>query len=119
MLDHCSLIAHRMHWFYILGRPLIVLFFGVFVFEVFFDFNPRQADQFLIPSGVIALWLLVTTAFIGTFSSSPARRYWREGRIKWIANRAVRAYYYLLVILTLCLTLSSVFVTFRLMRIWL
>jgi hypothetical protein len=119
MLDYCSSIALRLHWFYILGKPLMVLFFGVFVYEVFFDINPQQPDQYLIPTGVIALWLLVSTAFISTFSGAPARRNWQAGRLKWIANRIVRIYYYLLVLLTLCLTLGSVFVTFRLMRIWL
>lgn len=119
MLDYCTLFALKMRWFHTLGRLLMVVFFGVFVFEVFYDFNPQQPDKYLIPSGVMALWLLVSTAFISTFSAAPVSREWREGRIKWLVNRLVRCYYYILILLTLCLTLGSLFVTYRLMRVWL
>lgn len=117
MLDFCRALATNLSFLYSLGRLLMVAALGLFIYELVSDVSPKMPDKYLVPSGVLALWLLVLTTFISTFSRAPSSQNWSESKINWFTNRMIRSYYYLLALLTVCLTFGALFVTFRLIRI--
>ncbi len=118
MIDLFSKIATALQF---LRLPIIVL--GVTCLAVMitaiFGSKSHADDYYLIPSAVGLLWSIGTYSFIINFNSVPQCADPSWGVFRRMKRHIVRAGYLLLGIVFVVLTTGIVFVSFRIVSIWL
>ena len=79
----------------------------------------HDGDRFLIPSSVGVLWALGTYSFIETFRLVPEKADKSLGFFARLKRRFSRAWYWLVSMIFIGTTLIAIYLTSRLVSIWL
>jgi hypothetical protein len=105
----------------VLRLPLVIL--GLICLTmatlIVFSLTPANTERFLIPSCVGMLWALSAYSFIGTFQFVPGKAdesFTFSSRLK---RNMHRAWYWIIGFITLGVTIAAVYVTNRMISIWL
>jgi len=76
------------------------------------------AEDYLIPSLVLILWSIVGFASIGLFRDVPPPEPNGEGVITRLKHRLSRAFFWLLALVFIALTLTGLYMTYKLISIY-
>ncbi len=79
----------------------------------------HESDRFLIPSIVVLLWAISTYAFIVTFRSVPKKVNKSMKFFSKLKRNINRGWYWFIGVVFLGTTVAVMFVTFRMVSIWL
>lgn len=85
--------------------------------EIFLTIIPDEEDILLIPSAVLFLWSLVGLIALSTFPNIPERDP-QAGHFARVKAALVRAWFYLLGLMFVTLAVMSVYLTSKLLGIW-
>jgi hypothetical protein len=118
MIDKLQSIAGRLQFLRLPAVALGLVSLAAMIFTIVSS-KSHEEDYYLIPSIVGLLWSMASYSFLVNFSSVP-----EKGDSSWklfarLKRRAVRAGYWLLAALFLLTTLSALFISYRMITIWL
>ena len=86
---------------------------------IIFISKSHESDRFLIPSIVVLLWAISTYAFIVTFRSVPKKGNKTLKFFSKLKRNINRGWYWFIGVVFLGTTVAVMFVTFRMVSIWL
>ncbi|MEJ2609730.1 MAG: hypothetical protein P8179_06465 [Candidatus Thiodiazotropha sp.] len=88
------------------------------VIYIVFSSTTHSGDHYLIPSFIGLLWAVSTYAFIVTFRTVPERANNSMSFFGNIKRKLSRGWYWIIGIVFIATTLSSLFLTYRMISIW-
>ena len=95
-----------------------VLFLVIVVVIILFS-NAREDDKYLIPGVLGILWSLSAYTFISNFQSVPEKAKRPDGFFHRLKRNIHRSWYWIIAFIFTGTTVAAVFLTFRLISIWL
>ncbi|MEJ2693326.1 MAG: hypothetical protein P8166_09785 [Candidatus Thiodiazotropha sp.] len=118
MIDKLQSIAGRLQFLRLPAVALGLVSLAAMIFTIVSS-KSHEEDYYLIPSIVGLLWSMASYSFLVNFSSVP-----EKGDSSWklfarLKRRAVRTGYWLLAALFILTTLSALFISYRMITIWL
>ena len=118
MIDSFQKFANRLWYLRIVAVGAGVLFFVLVVVIILFS-NAREDDKYLIPGFLGILWSLSAYAFISNFQSVPEKAKRSDGFLHRLKRNIHRSWYWIIAFIFTGTTVAVVFLTFRLVSIWL
>ena len=118
MIDSFQKFANRLWYLRIVAIGAGVVFLVLVVVIILFS-NAREDDKYLIPGLLGFLWSLSAYAFISNFQSVPEKAKRSDGFLHRLKRNIHRSWYWIIAFLFTGTTVAVVFLTFRLVSIWL
>jgi len=117
MLDKLQRIAQSIQFFLV---PSIGIGVGCLLAAttIIFTSTTHEGDHYLIPALVGLVWALSVYAFIVTFRNIPARKSEGIGFFQKLKRSIVRGWYWVVGVVFIATTFSAIFITYRLISIW-
>ena len=117
MIDGLKHLSVRLRWLRWILALCGVIAVGTLVAELFYDLEPNRPDAWLIPAAVLCLWNIVGLTMLNTFSHVPLIDL-DAGLMTRLKARVIRAIYYLVATLFIALSITSLYVTYKVVSIW-
>ena len=116
MLESLQKIAVALRPLYIPALVGVVVFAVLFLMNIF-ELEPAADTALLIPILVGLLWSLFWYSFIGSFQEIPGKPQAGQRFFTRIKIRCIRAWYWLLALLTLATSVGVIVVSIRLLSV--
>ncbi|MFT5727100.1 MAG: hypothetical protein ACI8PB_001232 [Desulforhopalus sp.] len=117
MIDYLSAVSKKVVWlkplFFITTAVAIIVFGYVVLIE-----GSADKDVYIIPSIVVVLWSLVCSLLLSVFPYVPPKPDKQQRFYKRIKIRLARGSYHLGSLVFCVLSVSVVWLTFRLISVW-